>query len=645
MFGLPALLGHPIMPSDDLTQNYPLRVLVGQQLRSGHLPLYDPYIWGGAPLLGGWNAGAAYPFTFLFAVMPGTAAWTINLIVTWWVASIGTFAFLRASRLSPVASFLGSLSFAFAGAMTAQTPHFGLVAGMSWVPVALVALLRLSERQGSTRRLAWTLALAGAIGMVILAGEPRAIDDAVLVVAVYALWRTWRLGSGAGRVSFVGFVLAGVALGVALGAVQWLPGIEAVQTSQRAVHSAALFASGSLAPKWLFLSIVPDLLGGSGSFGQPTFFANYSLAEVTGYVGLMPLVAALALLGRVRLHRRLPEWGIWQVVALVGVLLTLGSNTALGPVLAHLPLFGDQRLQSRNIAIVDLALAVLLAYWVDLWLRRAPQPRRRLPSASQLLGVIPGVMAVALVTVTLVWGAGMLRWLGLTAGMANSAGPLRPWLVPFLVLGCLAVALVLWGERLRRPWRTGVLVGFVVFDVGIFSLLTLVPVATGLNRTPAATASSAATPSAPRATVTASPPVVPLHDLVAGGRFAVYDPDLLYYGELSALGVPDGNVLSGTPSIEGFSSLVDNTYAQLTGSHQATGEGQDVLDPTAIADGSLDQLDTTVLLTPAAYLVTSAGPAPSLLRRAHGPAPVGTGSDHHVVPRGQSRRHLRDRSH
>ena len=151
-----------MVPSDDLMQNYPLRVLVGTQLRHGQLPLFDPYIWSGAPLLGGWNAGAAYPLTFLFAVMSGTTAWTINLIVTWWVAGLGTFAFLRASRLSPVASFLGGLSFAFSGAMAAQVSHFGFVAGMSWVPVALLAMVRLSEGGPRRVRLAWVSVLSGA---------------------------------------------------------------------------------------------------------------------------------------------------------------------------------------------------------------------------------------------------------------------------------------------------------------------------------------------------------------------------------------------------------------------------------------------------------------------------------------------------
>src|SRR5579872_4550640 len=86
IFGVPALLGHAVLPGDDLTQNFPLRVLAGQQIRGGQLPLYNPYIWSGAPLLGSWNAGAAYPLTLLFAVFPATAAWTLNLIITWAVA-------------------------------------------------------------------------------------------------------------------------------------------------------------------------------------------------------------------------------------------------------------------------------------------------------------------------------------------------------------------------------------------------------------------------------------------------------------------------------------------------------------------------------------------------------------------------------
>src|SRR3984885_4729274 len=129
VFGVPVLLGHAVLPGDDLTQNFPLRVLAGREIRAGHLPLFDPYIWSGAPLLAGWNAAAAYPLTWLFVMLPGIAPWTLNMIVTWAVAGVGMFCFLRALRLGSLPSLLGGLSFAFAGAMSAQVSHFGLVAG------------------------------------------------------------------------------------------------------------------------------------------------------------------------------------------------------------------------------------------------------------------------------------------------------------------------------------------------------------------------------------------------------------------------------------------------------------------------------------------------------------------------------------
>ena len=370
IFGVPALLGHAVLPGDDLTQNFPLRMLAGREIRDGHLPLFDPYIWSGAPLLAGWNAAAAYPLSWLFAVLPGAAAWTINLIATWAVAGLGMFCFLRALRLASLASFLGAFSFAFAGGMSAQVAHFGLVTGMSWVPVMLLSILRLSQDRRAASRLGWTAVLATATGLVILAGEPRAIDDACAIVVIYAAWQVARLGGRAGPALVS--VTAGLALGACLGAIQWLPGLATISSSQRGADSMALYSSGSLPVRWVLLTLVPDLLGGSGSLSQPSFFSFYNLTEVTSYVGILPLVAAFALLGRLGWARRenrgrprLPEWIVWHVMALAGVVLALGGNTPLGDLLYHLPLFGDQRLQSRNILVVDLALAVLLGYWAD----------------------------------------------------------------------------------------------------------------------------------------------------------------------------------------------------------------------------------------------------------------------------------------
>ena len=645
VYSVPALLGHPVLPGDDLTQNFPLRVLAGQDIRSGQLPLYNPYIWSGAPLLAGWNAGAAYPLTLLFAVVPPVAAWTLNMILTWAIAGLGMFAFLRALRLGCVPSLLGALSFAFAGAMSAQVAHFGLVAGMSWVPVQLLCVLRLSQPRTMPSRLAWTGILGGAFGLTILAGEPRAIDDAGLIVLLYAAWQIARLGRRSGPAALS--VASGLALGACLGAVQWLPGLAVVGSSQRGISSVALFNSGSLPHRWLLLMLVPDLLGGSGSFGQPAFLANYNLAEVTGYVGILPLVAATALLGRVRLRPRPPEWLVWHVMALAGVVLALGGNTPVGSLLVHVPLFDSQRLQSRNILIADLALAVLLGYWADQPFRagrhRFLRVRgRRGPDLETVLALLPPLAVLAVVTLGLCWGAGLLRWLRVSPGATSLDGLLKPWLVPYLLIAGGAIAFVIVGRRLRPVARSRWLAGFVVADLAIFTLVGVVAVLPGLGSrasgtaagAPAAASQTAGRAAAARTPAPRTPPAVPIAALGYPGRFAIYDPDQLDGRDLSLLGAPDLNVITRTPSVQGYSSLVAGFYASATGSHQATGDGQDVLDPRAVRTGVLDQLDTSVLVTVPAYLTTRSGTA-AAGRAAAPPGSPGTGR-RDVGPRHQA---------
>lgn len=663
IFGVPALIGHPVLPGDDMTQNYPLRVLAGRDIADGRLPLFDPYIWSGSALLAGWNAGAAYPLTLLFAVLPGVAAWSAGLVITFAVAGVGMFGFLRALRLGSAAGFAGALSFGLAGAMSAQVTHFGLVAGMSWVPLALLAVLRLTPgpdspgSAGPGPRAGWTALLGVSTGLLILAGEPRAIVDGYVIVTLYAIWRLARTGrSGprgqnghsAFRVLFRSClrVASGLVLGLALGAVQWLPGLAAIATSQRGNGSLALFSSGSLPDRWLLLTLVPDLLGGSGSLSQPSFFASYNLTEVTSYVGILPLVAAFALLARVRPRARPPEWLIWHLMAVIGVVLSLGGNTPLGAVLYRLPLYGGQRLQSRNVVLLDLALAVLLAYWVDqpfpartpargtAGAGTAPEARRpaeaRQPVAAgtgsrrgsfggkaflvfrgrgvhaeTLLGLLPPFGMLAVVLLGLTWGAGFLRWLGSSAG-PGLAARLQPWLLPYAVIAVAAGALVVFGRRLRpQAWRRAC-VAFAVTDIVVFTVLAVVrvaPAGSGEVSAPGASGTSRV----PDATVTSSAPR-PVSALGFTGRFAIYDPGLLDTAGLSALGPPDLNDLApdGMGSVQGYTSIVNGTYATATGAHTATGNGQNTLSPAAVGNGTLDQLDTSILLTLPAYLTTTA---------------------------------------
>lgn len=601
VFVVPALFGHPAIAGDNIIQNFPLRVLTGRILVHGHLPLWNPYLWSGTPLLGGLNAGSAYPTTLVFAVLPPVAAWVVGMMAVYWAGGLGMYALVRQLGVRPPAALLAGLTYAYAGAMAGQMVHLGVVQGMGWIPWLVLAEIRLSwavlgtgPRRGSPWP--WVALLAAAFGLIVLTGEPRVMAELEVVGTVGALWLVLRRYPAPGpavrqRALLAGLLVLGAAWGVAISAVQAVPGWHFINESQRASETYFYYGTGSLPRSWTALLLVPDLFGGDGIFHQPSYFLNYNLPEVTGYVGLVPLVAVVGLVvGRHRRDGRTVEWAPWLALAGLGLLMAWGSYTPLGHLFAHIPLFGRTRLQSRNLGIVDLALAVLLGLWAERALGPRPEeaglgPGRAWASAA------PALAAATLCLVALAAPAAVEVAFGGTSSMGVLGRDLAPWFVAQLVIAAAVVALVVGWRRMgpagRRRWLTAV----VVADVGLFALSSSTGLWAGHAQPEPSTATAAAV-------------------LGTTGRFAIY-----HFGSpvdvLDEIGQPDLNVFTRLPSVQGYGSILSEGYGQATGTHTL-----DDIDPCALADGTFQQLRLSTLmalpsaLTPPVPAGGTAPPAP-----------------------------------
>ncbi|HEX3981472.1 MAG TPA: hypothetical protein VHW93_09610, partial [Acidimicrobiales bacterium] len=611
VFGIPLLFGLAYLSGDNLIQNLPMRALVGRDLVHGTLPLWNPYLFSGTPLLGGFNAGAAYPTTWLTAVLPLFPAWTLIVAVAYDVALSGMYVFLRRQALSSPAATYGAVTFAFAGYMTAQIVHVDLITGAAWLPWMLVAVHGLTERRpvdptGSGRPVARrrrtrvrVLMLAVALGLTLLAGAAESIIDSGVLVLIYGVWRLvsmghFRRGSRRALVATLGAVGGGLVAGVALGTAQWLPGLVFLSQSQRASTSYTFFTSGSLNSRLLALVASPFALGTNQGW-PATYAGTYNFPEVTSYVGILALIAAFSLcLRRWRTRPEWARWRVWYAILAVGVLSSLGGQTPFARLMYLIPGVRSERLLNRNLLLVDMALAVLLAWWVHLILERRPPEGSPSPEpttvrdrwrdggrAEVVLTCIP--FAFAAIVGVLAWSAA--PFLDRLLEIENRFGTGPRLRVAGLVTAQVVVAgVATWIVLVRGRFAVGtlqrLLTAVLVVDLALFNAFVINP--------PITEASAQAN----------GPGSAALAARTGNGRFIVYDPDRFYNGQLQTLGQTDLNMYHRLPSAQGYTALTDGGYYDATGAHY-----QEDLDPKTLAGPVWDQLNTTTLLSLPGYFL------------------------------------------
>ncbi len=573
-FVVPALAGFPLLTGDDVIQNYPLRVLAGEILRHGQLPVYNPYDWSGAPLLGGVNAGAAFPAIVLFAFLPPLAAWVATDVVAFAGAALGIYAFLRSGRLCPLAAALGAAAYGLGGFLTSQAVHIDVVetgASLAWV---LVGVERIAHGRRADRVL-WIALAAAAGGCVGLAGSPEVATYCLVAAMLYGGHLLFHARGERMRIALAFGCAAAVAALVA--AVQVLPGARTVASSQRADVAHGFASAGSLDGGQLLTLLAPHLLGG-GPIGLRSYVGSYNLAEIDAYSGILSLVAVASLAAQWRSDEA-RAWRIWYLVGGIGLLAALGSHTPWSLLAQHLPVIGLSRLPSRALVLYALASSILVAHWADGVLRAGRRGPGRRPGWEGVAGAAPPVAVLALLGVVAVGGRQIAR--SIAGGPVGdwSVARVAPYLATSAVLAAGAAALSVGHSLLPGRRRARLMLALALADALLFTAdqSSLAPVYTSALRRP-------------------DPLATALERMVGPqGRFVVVDPSRSGGLALDRLGAPDLNVLGGPPSAQGYGSLVWAPYARATGTH-----GQDVVASSAVAGSVLDELSVRVLLVTAA---------------------------------------------
>ncbi|MCA1815110.1 MAG: YfhO family protein [Acidobacteria bacterium] len=433
---------------------------------------WDASIWLGTPALADPQALAWYPPALLCRLLPPALGWNLFMLAAYVLAASATYGYTFTLTRSRAAAAFAGTTFALSGALVSHAVHPSLIHVAAWMPLLVWSLEIIARRRRIPR--AWLVVGAASVALSALAGHPQTFAYTILLGAGLALFRSPR--ARAGRRRYLAAVSLVFVLGTGLAALQLLPSAELARESVRASLDFEAFTAYQLPLRQLPTLIFPFLYGGSPRtfYATPYFGAwssesgGWNASELCAYVGLLALIlAAVALFAR----RRRDGWQLnfWSGVALVALLLALGSATPLAFVAYRLPFVNKFRAPARHLVEFSFALSVLAGFGVAAIQRRAA-------SATLIKRV-----ALAAIAVVLLCLAALALYRGQIGAQAQDAigraVSIAPWrnpatLLPLCLLAAACASLVAWSRRPASRARLALVFAVLACDlasVGFFS--------------------------------------------------------------------------------------------------------------------------------------------------------------------------------
>lgn len=385
IYFLPALLpGQGIFGTDYLAGGYPFSEFIAGRLRSGDLPMWVPYVFGGMPLFA--NAGSTfYPVWLLAALLlPVGMVLPVLFLVQFGLAGLGMFLLLRELEVRRWIALLGGLAFQFTGLVTSYVyaGHDGRVIVATLAPLFLFFLHRTvrTGRPGPAIGATATLAFCFLSFQIqssyylLLAGLAWGIFTLVIFrLRGRALAGRLILGFGAVLMAFV------------LAAVNFLPFLDYVDASPRAGEEGRGYeyaVSWSMPPSELSSLAVPEWEGASvqdpntGQAQFPEYRGDNPFKLHSEYVGALVLL----LLGLGAWYgRRDRYWWFFAALALFALTISFGGHTPLYRLYFNL-LPGTPRFRAPSIAF--FLVSVSLVAMAGLTLERLARLVDTAPAAS-----------------------------------------------------------------------------------------------------------------------------------------------------------------------------------------------------------------------------------------------------------------------
>ncbi len=335
-----------------------------EQLRQGHLVLWNPYYLCGAPFFGGFEAALLYPPNWLYMILPLSLAINLGIILHVILAGFLTYLWALRRGLHPMGALVAGVIFMWSGAFYLHlfAGHLPNLCAMTWAPLIFLCVDGLIEKIS----LRWILLGIFAVSMQILAGHPQYVYFTAIIVWIYGLINLKGLGSKGYFLASWAAVYVGASL---LTAVQLWTGIEAFTECGRNIPLEIRSASSfSFPPENILTLFLPGLFG---NLTTVPYWGRWYLWEVSFYIGAV----AFFLVVYCVVAESSPKKLKLLFVACIVFLFSLGAYTPLyGFLYDYVPLFKNFRGVCKFDYLSTLLLAMLAGMGMDQLLRHKKTP-------------------------------------------------------------------------------------------------------------------------------------------------------------------------------------------------------------------------------------------------------------------------------
>ncbi|MGH2698602.1 MAG: hypothetical protein ACRDJL_05300 [Actinomycetota bacterium] len=378
---------NPDVPTVFLTNH----CFLGESLKAGHIPAWNPYPMLGTPFIADPQSGWMYLTPMLlYTLLPCSVALGAFTVLQPIIAGLGVYFLLRGERISRAAATAGGLTLALAIAASKVLVVIPLTDALAWTAVLLPLVGRLLRARAWPSRLLWVIAVALAWGQVASAHLSHGLVMGTAAAVFYGVYVVLSERPGtrvSGRDLMVTVAVTLVAL-VAVNLAHLLPVVSYMQRASLGqgydeMQRIAAELRGAEAPE-------PSIARALGV----TWPLRFSTAPGL-YLAALPLMLMSA--GFVARRTR------WLAITFgsLGLLFYLAGMArvieTVAPLISGLPFADFYRHSSGRFVYGALLAAVIVAaIGIDAWRDAASARQRALMVAPGLLvwGLLPIVAGV-----------------------------------------------------------------------------------------------------------------------------------------------------------------------------------------------------------------------------------------------------------